>query len=154
MLCWTPTVTLDVKTRGIGMISSDELFDAKALLQESDIRPTRQRLGLASLLFGKKNRHVTAEALHQEAKDCGLRMALATVYNSLHSFTQAGLLREVVVDAGCRYFDTNVSHHHHLLREQTGELVDVDPGKLEVRGIPDLPRGTCVSQIDVVIRIK
>ena len=72
MLCWTPTVTLDVKTRGIGMISSDEFFDSKALLRGSDIRPTRQRLGLAKLLFGKKNRHVTAEALHQEANECGL----------------------------------------------------------------------------------
>ena len=149
-----PNCHTGVKTRGIGMIFSDGRFDAKALLQGSNIRPTRQRLGLASLLFGKKNRHVTAEALHQEANDRGLRMALATVYNSLHSFTNARLLREVVVDAGCRYFDTNVSHHHHLLREQTGELVDVDPGKLEVRGIPDLPRGTSVSQIDVVIRIK
>lgn len=136
------------------MIASDQFLDLKALLQNSDIRPTRQRLGLASLLFGKENRHVTAEALHQEANNRGLRMALATVYNSLHVFTQAGLLREVIVDAGCRYFDTNVSHHHHLLREQTGELVDVDPGRLEVKGLPDLPRGTSVSQIDVVIRIK
>ncbi|MEE2694259.1 MAG: transcriptional repressor [Pseudomonadota bacterium] len=136
------------------MIASEQLFDVKALLQASDIRPTRQRLGLASLLFGKKNRHVTVEALHQEANKCGLGMALATVYNSLHSFTRAGLLREVVVDAGRRYFDTNVSHHHHLLREQTGELVDVDPGKLKINGLPDLPRGTSVSQIDVVIRIK
>jgi len=136
------------------MISSDQIFEIKALLKGSGIRPTRQRLGLANLLFGEKNRHVTAETLHQEANDCGLRMALATVYNSLHAFTQAGLLREVVVDAGCRYFDTNVSHHHHLLREQTGELVDIDPGKLEVRGLPNLPQGTSVSQIDVVIRIK
>jgi len=81
-------------------------------------------------------------------------MALATVYNSLHSFTRAGLLREVVVDSGCRYFDTNVSHHHHLLREQTGELVDIDPAKLSVKGLPDLPRGTSISQIDIVVRIK
>ncbi len=136
------------------MIIPGQLLDPKALLQNSRIRPTRQRLVLAQLLFGGKSRHVTAEALHQEAQTRGLKMALATVYNSLHSFTQAGLLREVVVDAGCRYFDTNVSHHHHLLREQTGELVDIDPAKLAVTDLPDLPRGTSISQIDIVVRIK
>ena len=136
------------------MVIPDQPIDPKALLQNSHIRPTRQRLVLARLLFGGESRHVTAEALHQEAQARGLKMALATVYNSLHSFTQAGLLREVVVDAGCRYFDTNVSHHHHLLREQTGELVDIDPGKLAVTGLSDLPLGTSISQVDIVVRIK
>jgi Fur family iron response transcriptional regulator len=136
------------------MIIPGHLLDYKALLQNSHIRLTRQRLVLARLLFGGESRHLTAEILHQEAQTHGLKMALATVYNSLHAFTQAGLLREVVVDAGCRYFDTNVSHHHHLLREETGELVDIDAGKLEVTGLPDLPRGTSISQIDIVVRIK
>ena len=130
------------------------VIDSKALLRKSHVRPTRQRLVLAGLLFCGTNRHVTAEELHQEAHACGFKMALATVYNSLHSFTNAGLLREVVVDTGRRYFDTNVSHHHHLLREKTGELVDVDPGKLEVVGLSGLPRGTSVRQIDIVVRIK
>ena len=130
------------------------VLDPKALLRSSHVRPTRQRLVLAELLFSGQNRHVTAENLHQEAQARGFKMALATVYNSLHSFTHAGLLREVVVDTGRRYFDTNVSHHHHLLREQTGELVDVDPGKLEVVGLSGLPQGTSVRQIDIVVRIK
>ena len=85
------------------------------------MRPTRQRKALAAILFKAGHRHVTAEELHREACSGGIRMALATVYNTLHLFTRAGLLREVTVDSGQRYFDTNVSHHHHILNEQTGQ---------------------------------
>jgi len=136
------------------MIASHGVLDTKAVLQSASIRPTRQRQVLVRLLFAGKNRHVTAESLHAEACAQGTKMALATVYNSLRRFTNAGLLRELVVDARRRYFDTNITHHHHILSEQTGELVDIDPENIEVVGLPTLPRGTSVSQIDIVVRIK
>ena len=91
-------------------------------LKSVGLRPTRQRLALAKLLFEDESRHVTAEQLHGEAIDAGIKVSLATVYNSLHQFTKAKLLREVVVESGRAYFDTNTSDHHHLLNEDM-ELV-------------------------------
>ena len=86
-------------------------------LTAAGLRPTRQRLGLARLLFEGGNRHITAEQLHREATDGGVKVSLATVYNTLHQFTNAGLLREIMVDSNRCYFDTNVSEHHHFFYE-------------------------------------
>lgn len=121
-------------------------------LRASELRPTRQRLGLAKLLFEGGDRHVTAEQVHAEATESGLRVSLATVYNTLHQFTRAGLMREVVVEAGRSYFDTNVSDHHHLFFESNGRLVDVPAAQVDIRGLPDLPPGTEVTRIDVILR--
>lgn len=129
-------------------------IDSIALLYDAEMRPTRQRQTLAQLLFGRGNRHVTAEELHREARAAGIKMALATVYNTLHRFTRAGLLREVAVDPGRRYFDTNVSHHHHVLNERTGELSDIDEGGLLISGLPEVPDGMEIRCVDVVVRMK
>jgi Fur family iron response transcriptional regulator len=118
------------------------------------LRPTRQRLALAKLLFDGCNRHVTAEKLHDEALDNRVRVSLATVYNTLHQFTDAGLLREVVVDSGCSYFDTNTTEHHHLFDEGSGDLCDIDAGAIAVTGMPELPEGTRVERVDVVVRVR
>lgn len=121
-------------------------------LRVADLRPTRQRLALARLLLEGGDRHVTAEQVHSEAAAGGIRVSLATVYNTLHQFTRAGLVREVVVEAGRSYFDTNVSDHHHLFFEENGRLVDVPAAQVDVRGLPDLPPGVEVSRIDVILR--
>lgn len=128
-------------------------IDTAALLCAAKMRPTRQRQALAQLLFRGEHRHVTAEGLHQEARVAGVKVALATVYNSLHRLTRAGLLREVAVDSGRRFFDTNVSHHHHLLDERTGELSDVDEGALLITDLPDVPDGMEIKSVDVVVRM-
>ena len=128
-------------------------IDTVALLCNAKMRPTRQRQALVQLLFRGGHRHVTAEELHREARTTGVKVALATVYNSLHRLTRAGLLREVAVDSGRRFFDTNVSHHHHLLDERTGELSDVDEGKLLISGLPEVPDGMEIRSIDVVVRV-
>jgi Fur family iron response transcriptional regulator len=128
-------------------------------LRAAGLRPTRQRLALARLLFGPgdrpgPDRHVSAEALHGEAQRQKVRVSLATVYNTLNQFTQAGLLREVVVEPGRSYFDTNVSDHHHFFHENDGELCDI-PGEAVVLGsLPKAPPGTEVTRIDVVIRVR
>src|SRR5688572_8837879 len=93
-------------------------------LRGAGLRPTRQRLALAKLLFDGGDRHVTAEKLHGEALGANIRVSLATVYNTLHQFTDAGLLREIAVDASCSYFDTNISSHHHFFHEASGRLED------------------------------
>ena len=123
-------------------------------LKTAGLRPTRQRVALAGLLFRKGDRHVTAEQLHQEALAEKVRVSLATVYNTLHQFTDAGLLREVVVEAGRSYFDTNVSDHHHFFLVDSGRLVDIASEHIAVATLPDAPRGTAVERVDVIIRLR
>lgn len=123
-------------------------------LARAGLRPTRQRVALAKLLFDGHDRHVTAEQLHGEASTADMRVSLATVYNTLHQFTEAGLLREVVVEAGRSYFDTNVSDHHHFFFEGNGHLIDIPGDALAVSGLPDAPAGTRVARVDVIIRLS
>src|SRR3954466_14020115 len=123
-------------------------------LQQAGLRPTRQRLALARLLFDKVDRHITAEQLHAEATDAEVQVSLATVYNTLNQFTAAGLLREVVVEAGRSYFDTNTSDHHHFFVEGTGQLQDIPGDQLRVSDLPSAPAGTAVSRVDVIVRVR
>ena len=123
-------------------------------LKAVGLRPTRQRLALAKLLFGPGNRHVSAEQLHGEAVGARVRVALATVYNTLHQFTAVGLLREVVVEPGRSYFDTNTSHHHHFFCEEDRNLVDIPGEELKVEKLPRPPPGTTVTEVDIVIRVR
>ena len=123
-------------------------------LKDAGLRPTRQRLALAKLLFENGNRHLTAEQLHGEALDADVRVSLATVYNTLHQFTSAGQLREVVVEPGRSYFDTNASHHHHFFCEEDRYLVDIPGEELKVAKLPHPPPGTMVTEVDIVIRVR
>lgn len=123
-------------------------------LQRAGLRPTRQRLGLARLLFDRGDRHVTAEQLHGEALGAALQVSLATVYNTLHQFTAAGLLREVVVEAGRSYFDTNTEDHHHFFFEDCGRLQDIPKDRLAVTDLPAAPEGTRVARVEVIIRLS
>jgi Fur family iron response transcriptional regulator len=123
-------------------------------LRAAGLRPTRQRLALARLLFEKGDRHVTADDLHAEAEEAGVGVSLATVYNTLNQFTGAGLLREVAVEAGRAYFDTNTSDHHHFFFEDGGRLVDIPAEGLAVAGVPKAPKGTQVARIDVIVRLR
>ncbi len=135
------------------MVAIRPYADALARLRATNLRPTRQRLALAKLLFSGADRHVTAESLHKEARANRVRVSLATVYNTLHQFTQAGMLREVIVDSTRSYFDTNTSHHHHFFCEQSQLLEDIPSGAVSVGALPPPPSGTSISRIDVVIRV-
>lgn len=121
-------------------------------LRTAGLRPTRQRLALAKLLFENGPRHVTAEALHDEAQGAAIRVSLATVYNTLHQFTDAGLMREIVVDTARSYFDTTTHEHGHFYHEDTGKLSDIE-GDLQLTHIPSAPAGMKISGVDVVIRL-
>lgn len=124
-----------------------------ALLRAAGLRPTRQRMALAELLFAKGERHITAEALHEEALGNRVSVSLATVYNTLHQFTQAGLLREVAVEGARAHFDTNTSNHYHFFCEETGQLMDIPDGEIEVHGLPSAPPGKTIARIDVLVRL-
>jgi Fur family iron response transcriptional regulator len=123
-------------------------------LRGAGLRPTRQRLALAKLLFEGEDRHVSAEQLHGESVGKGISVSLATVYNSLNQFTDAGLLREVVVEPGRSYFDTNISDHHHFYFEDSGELRDIPSESMLLSSLPEVPEGSSVKRVDVTIRLK
>ena len=135
------------------MLASRPYKRAFARRTEAGLRPTRQRVGLSRLLFEDGDRHVTAEQLHAEAMTGGLRVSLATVYNALHQMTDAGILREVVLQAGRSYFDTNITLHHHFFHEESGWLFDVPGSPTLLEALPPPPPGTQVKQVDVVIRL-
>jgi Fur family transcriptional regulator, iron response regulator len=135
----------------------DNTSSAPSLLKRlrgAGLRPTRQRVALARLLFGGSDRHVTAEQLHGEAVTAAIPVSLATVYNTLHQFTTAGLLREVVVEPGRSYFDTNIDDHHHFFCETTGMLQDIPGTAVTVGQLPQAPDGTEISRVDVIIRVR
>ena len=128
--------------------------DAVVRLKELGLRPTKQRLALARLLFEGPDRHVTAEELHAEAHAAKIRVSLATVYNTLNQFSAVGLLREVVVQPTRSYFDTNSSDHHHFFIEDSGKLHDIPSESVSLQGVPQPPDGTEVSRVDVVVRVR
>jgi Fur family iron response transcriptional regulator len=126
---------------------------ALARLREAGLRPTRQRLVLADLLFGGPDRHVTAEELHQEALARGARISLATIYNALNQFTMAHLLREVAIEGAKTYFDTNTADHFHFYLESEGRLIDIHNPGVTVEGLPLAPHGKRISRVDVIVRL-
>src|ERR1051326_2602478 len=121
-------------------------------LRRAGLRPTRQRVSLARLLFDGDDRHVTAEQLHGEALAAAIRVSLATVYNTLHQFTAAGLLREVVVEPGRSYFDTNTDDHHHFFCEPNGVLQDIPGQGVVISGLPLPPAGTEIRRVEGILR--
>jgi len=127
--------------------------DISQLLRRAGLRPTRQRMALGELLFGQGHRHATAEMLHQEAVAVGEGVSLATVYNTLHQFKRAGLLRELAIDSSKAYFDTDTSNHNHFFYEREGRLVDIPHDQIRVDGVPEAPDGMVVSHVDVVVRL-
>lgn len=128
--------------------------DALRRLKKAELRPTRQRLALGKLLFDGGDRHVTAENLHDEAMRHGIRVSLATVYNTLNQFTAAGLLREVVVAPGRSYFDTNIADHHHFFYENDGALEDIPADAVTLATLPEPPEGAQIQRVDVVVRLR
>ena len=124
-------------------------------LAEAGLRPTRQRVSLAALLVGDgQNRHVTAESLFAAASSAGEGVSLATVYNTLRAFCDAGLMQEVTVDGSKSYFDTRMDDHPHFYWEDSGRLTDAPADALEICSLPDAPEGTEISKVDVVIRLR
>ena len=119
------------------------------------LRPTRQRLALAELLVGDgQNRHVTAESLFAAAQDDGAGVSLATVYNTLRAFCDAGLMQEVTVDGSKSYFDTNTHDHPHFYWEDDGSLTDAPADQLQIAHLPTPPEGAEIASVDVVIRLR
>ncbi|MCF8477156.1 MAG: transcriptional repressor [Pseudolabrys sp.] len=128
--------------------------DVKAMLRGVGLRPTRQRMALGWILFGKGDRHLTAEALYEEASRAKVPVSLATIYNTLHQFTEVGLLRQVPVDGSKAYFDTNASSHHHFFVEGEDALLDIPGADVIVGKTPTPPEGYEIARVDVVVRLR
>ncbi len=133
-----------------------EIFqsDNVNLLRRAGLRPTRQRLVLGWLLFSKRGRHVRAEMLHEEAKAANIHISLATVYNTLHHFTEAGLLRPIGVDGSKSFFDTNPTAHHHFFVDQEDRLLDVPAPGVILDNLPEPLPGYAISCVDVIVHLR
>ena len=131
-----PSAMIDQRVRGAGL------------------RPTRQRVALAELLFAKGDRHLTAEQLHEEALGAGVPVSLATVYNTLHQFTHAGLLRILAIEGSKTYFDTNTSDHHHFFIEGENSVFDIADAPVRVVNLPNPPPGMEIVNVDIVVRLR
>jgi Fur family transcriptional regulator, iron response regulator len=143
--------TISHISAGVTMVQKTDLT---ARLRLAGLRPTKQRLSLATILFGSGDRHVSAESLHQEAVAASMNVSLATVYNTLNQFKAAGLLREVAFEGARTFFDTNTSDHFHYFLEDTGSLIDIGAEKLEVKGLPTLPPDMEIGRIDIIVRLR
>lgn len=137
-----------------GELAGCPFHDIRMKLNAAGLRPTRQRMALGWLLFAKGDRHVTAEKLQEEAQASRVSISLATIYNSLHQFTQAGLLREIAIDGSRTYFDTNTSDHHHFLVEGANTLIDIPKVEVNQKGLPPLPPGKRIASVDVIVRLR
>jgi Fur family transcriptional regulator, iron response regulator len=140
-----------------GLMSSRIRKDIAAVdvrVRQAGLRPTRQRVALANLLFAKGDRHLSAEELHEEALAAGVPVSLATVYNALHQFTEAGLLRILAIEGARTYFDTNVSDHHHFFVEGENKVYDIAPGPVKVMNLPEPPDGMEIANVDIIVRLR
>jgi len=126
----------------------------RARLRKANLRPTRQRVALGWLLFAKGDRHVTAEMLTEEARAAKVPVSVATVYNTLHQFTEAGLLAQISIDSGRVFFDTNIRPHHHFLIEETNALVDIPRGAVAIDKLPSAPAGYQTTGFEVIVRLR
>jgi Fur family iron response transcriptional regulator len=135
-------------------MAGDHSISTEARLRHAGLRPTRQRVALASLLFAKGDRHLTVEELHEEAAEAGIDVSLATVYNTLHQFTEAHMIRVLAVEGSRTYFDTNISDHHHFFVEGRNEVLDIPLSNLSIVNLPEPPEGMEIAHVDVVIRLR
>ncbi len=142
------------KPAGRAVSDGCPFHNLREMLRGSGLRPTRQRMSLGWLLFAKGDRHVSAEMLYEEATKARVPVSLATVYNTLHQFTQAGLLRQLPVDGSKAFFDTNPSEHHHFFVEDEERLVDLPGDAISVGNVPEPPEGMEISRVDVIVRLR
>jgi Fur family transcriptional regulator, iron response regulator len=134
--------------------SDDMANQMRERLRELGLRPTRTRVALSNILFAKGDRHISAEMLFEEASKAKVPVSLATVYNTLHQFTEVGLLRQIAVDSSKSYFDTNNTEHHHYYLEDRHELMDIPPTDVALGKVPVPPAGYEVIRVDVVVRLR
>ena len=122
-------------------------------LRTSGLRPTKQRLEIAKFLFERdKTFHFTVESLENHlAKKLTCKLALATIYNTVHAFKKAGHLSEVDVRGKKTYFDTNISNHHHFYDSETSELIDIDEREVVIQKIPKAPNGKKIKNVEVFV---
>jgi Fur family iron response transcriptional regulator len=149
----TPSSITMPRAADTAALSGCPVHELRTKLRAAGLRPTRQRIALGWLLFAKGDRHVTAETLQEEAQTARVPISLATIYNSLHQFTEAGFLREIAIDGSKTYFDTNVEPHHHFRVEGSNVLIDIPEIKVDEVKLPDPPPGKRIAGVDIIVRL-
>ena len=126
---------------------------AAKILESGAVKPTRQRLAIARVLFAC-HQHLSADQVMTLANQNGAELSKATVYNTLKLFVEKRLIREVIVDPNKVFYDSNTGPHHHFYDIQTGEIIDIDAAEITVAGLPPLPEGKIAEGVDVIIRMR
>jgi Fur family transcriptional regulator, iron response regulator len=148
-----PSINAGQRNSHLG-VSSDPWCEYQELLRQAGLRPTRQRMVLAWMLFSNGNRHLTAEMLHDEAIRAKIPISLATIYNNLHQFTEIGLVQQIAVDGSKAFFDTNTAPHHHFFLIGEHALVDIPASHVVLGKVPEPPAGYEIARVDVVVRLR
>lgn len=143
-----------VATKAMNLRSRNGSFCVFERLRNAGLRPTRQRVALCNLIFGSGDRHLSAEELHEEAHRAGEPVSLATVYNTLHQFTDVGIVRPLTGEGQRTYFDTNTSDHHHFFIEEDNQMIDIPTGGISLSQLPEPPEGMEIVNVDVVVRLR
>ena len=133
--------------------NSKALDLAAKILESGAVKPTRQRLAIARVLFAR-HQHLSADQVMLSANCAGTELSKATVYNTLKLFVEKRLIREVIVDPNKVFYDSNTGPHHHFYDIQTGEIIDIDAAEITVAGLPPLPEGKVAEGVDVIVRIR
>ncbi len=149
-----PRMISPVKTASGSGLPGCSFANVRERLQRAGLRPTRQRIAIGWLLFGKGDRHVTAEKVFDEVRTGKVHMSLATVYNTLHQFSEAGLLREIALYGSTVWYDTNTGPHYHFYVADSDELIDIPSGMISALELPQAPEGMEVIGVDMIVRVK
>lgn len=122
-------------------------------LRDRGVMPTAQRIEVAELLLSRPQ-HLSADQIIEKLHRAGSRVSKATVYNSLKTFSETGLIKEINVDATRKYYDSTTDAHHHFYHVETGELTDIPSDRINIAGLPDLPEGTEQESVEVLIKVR
>ena len=138
------------------MIISNNLKPYVQKLRSSNLRPTKQRLKICQFLFNReKTFHFTVETLNKKInKNVATKVSLATIYNTVEAFTNAGYLKEILTSKNKSYYDTNIKSHHHFYDEESKELTDIQYSQIKLSKVPTPPKGKKIKNLEVVIRIQ
>ncbi len=138
------------------MINNNNLITYVKKLRSSKLRPTKQRLKICQFLFDrKKTFHFTVETLNKRINKNGVaKVSLATIYNTVEAFCNAGYLKEILTSKNKSYYDTNIKSHHHFYDEGNKELTDIHYSQIKLSKVPIPPKGKKIKNLEVVIRIQ
>ena len=125
-------------------------------LRNSGLRPTKQRLQICEVLFDtEKTFHFTINELDRKIKkQINNKISLATIYNTVHAFEKKGYLKQIPINSGQTYFDTNVTDHHHFYDLKDDKLIDLKNSDVGPINILKKINGKKIKSVEVLVKLE